>query len=165
MTRFIDPFYFNSFVDANILDEVADGEDAAVNEIVSLAETNEITLHLPYSVRNELANPNTPAHVRRAATHFLFSVEVELTDGERRRYCDLVAAVKGNAEEKNIAPDLFHVCEAAKYGGYFITRDKGLLARSSAISSILQIDVVTPTEFLERVAEGRKRAAKFGQRQ
>ena len=164
MTRFIDPLYFNNFVDANILDEVADGEDIAVIEIVSLARAGEITLLLPYSVQNELKNSNTPAHVQRAASLFLFSLEVEATEGERRRYRDLVAAVKGNAEEKNIAPDLFHVCEAAKYGGYFITRDKRLLARSGAIASILQIDVVTPTEFLERVAEARRRAAKFGQR-
>ena len=164
MTRFIDPLHFNNFIDANILDNVADGEDAAVNKIVDLAQSGEITLLLPYSVQNELKNPNTPAHVRRAATLFLFSVEVGLTDGERRHYRDLVDAVKGNAEEKNIAPDLFHVCEAAKYGGYFITRDKRLLHRSGAIASILQIDVVTPTVFLERVAEARQRAVKFGQR-
>ena len=47
MTRFIDPHYFNNFVDANILDDVADGQDLAVNEIVNLAETGEITLLLP----------------------------------------------------------------------------------------------------------------------
>lgn len=163
MTRFINPLLVNNFVDANILDEVLDGEDAAVNEIVSLVRTGEITLLLPYSVQNEIKNPYTPAHVRRAANHFLFSVEVELTDGERCRYRDLVAAVKGNAEEKNIAPDLYHVWEAAKYGRYFITRDKRLLARSGAIASILQMDVVTPTEFLERVAKARKRATEFGQ--
>ncbi|MDA1101714.1 MAG: hypothetical protein O2967_22360 [Proteobacteria bacterium] len=86
-------------------------------------------------MQNELNNQNTPAHVQRAATLFLFSVEVGLTDGERRRYCDLVAAVKGDAEEKNIVPDLFHVCEAAKYGGYFITRDKRLLARKDGVRS------------------------------
>ncbi len=164
MTRFIDPLCFNNFVDANILDDVADGEDPAVNEIVDLAQSGKITLLLPYSVQNELKNPNTPAHVQRAATLFLFSVEVGLTDGERRLYREVVAAVKGNAEEKNIAPDLFHVSEAAKYGGYFITRDKRLLTRSAAIASILDINVVTPTDFLERVAESRDRAARFGQR-
>ncbi len=164
MTRFIDPLLFNNFVDANILDDVADGEDAAVNEIVDLAQSGKITLLLPYSVQNELKNPTTPAHVQRAATLFPFSVEVRLTEGERRRYRDLVAAVKGDAKEKNIAPDLFHVCEAAKYGGYFITRDKRLLARSGAISSELQIDVVTPMVFLERIAEARQRAMKFGRR-
>ena len=163
MTRFIDPFCFNNFVDANILDDVADGQDAAVNEIVRLAERGEITLLLPYSVQTEIKNPSTPAHVRQAANLFLFSVEVQLTAEERRRCGDLVAAVKGNAEEKNIVPDLFHVCEAAKYGGYFITRDKPLLARNAAIASILQIDVVTPAVFLERVASARQRDAKFGQ--
>ncbi|MFN3078111.1 MAG: hypothetical protein ABT940_14815, partial [Alphaproteobacteria bacterium] len=64
------------------------------------------------------------------------------------RRCDFIKAVKGNAEEKNIAPDLCHVFEAAKYGGYFITRDKRLLARSGAIASVLQIDVVTPTKWV-----------------
>ncbi|MDA1101715.1 MAG: hypothetical protein O2967_22365 [Proteobacteria bacterium] len=43
MTRFIDPLCFNNFVDANILDDVADGEDAAVNEIVELAQSGKIT--------------------------------------------------------------------------------------------------------------------------
>jgi hypothetical protein len=72
MARFIDPFRVNNLVDANILDDAADGQDAAVREIVRLAETRQITLLLPYSVRNELSDPNTPAHVRRAADQFLF---------------------------------------------------------------------------------------------
>ena len=165
MARFIDPLHFNNFVDANILDEVADGEDAAVNEIVRLAQSDAITLLLPYSVQDELRNPNTPNHVRRAATIFQFSVEVQLTTEERRRYIDFVAVVKGNAEAKNIAPDLIHVCEAAKYGGgYFITRDKRLLARSDTIANILQIGLVTPAVFLDRVAEARERATQLGQR-
>lgn len=157
MTRFISPLHSNNFIDANILDDVADGQDAAVGEIVRLARSGEVTVLLPYSVQNELANPNTPAHVRRAATTFLFSIQVDLTEEEQRRYLALVGAVKGNAEEKNIAPDLFHVCEAAKYGGYFITRDKRLLARSGAISKVLQIDVVTPSVFLDRVTQARER--------
>lgn len=165
MARFIDPFASNIFVDANILDDVADGEDVAVNEIVRLENSCEITLFLPYSVQNELKNPSTPAHVLRAAHLFPYSVEVGLTDGELRRFRDLVAAVKGNAEEKNIAPDLFHVCESEKHGGgYFITRDKRLLARTDVIASFLEIGVVTPTVFLDRVSEARQRAAKFGKR-
>jgi hypothetical protein len=164
MARFIDPLINNNLFDANILDGVADGLDADVNEIVQLAETGEITVLLPYSVQNELANPNTPSHVRRAAAIFGYTCKVPLTDEERRRHSDLVAAVKGDAEEKNIAPDLFHVCETAKYGGYFITCDKRLLARSDAIAGIVQIDVVKPAVFIERVAEARQRAARFGER-
>jgi predicted nucleic acid-binding protein len=158
MARFIDPFRVNNLVDANILDDAADGQDAAVREIVRLAETRQITLLLPYSVRNELSDPNTPAHVRRAADQFLFSIEVELTNEERARIERVITAAKGDADEKNIRTDLFHICEAAKYGGYFITRDKRLLKRRSIVQSMLQVDLVTPSEFLERVQLARGRA-------
>lgn len=161
MTRFIDPFFSNNFADANILNDVADGEDAAINEIVELVQTAEITLLLPYSVQRELQSARTPAHVQRAASLFPFSMEVQLTEGERHLYRDLVDRVKGDAEEKNIAPDLFHVYEAAKYGGYFVTRDKRLLARGAAIASILEVEVVTPSTFLDRVAQARRRDAGF----
>ena len=45
MSRFIDPFCFNNFVDANILDDVADAEDAAVILIVTFIP--EVALFLP----------------------------------------------------------------------------------------------------------------------
>lgn len=73
MARFIDPFCFNNFVDANVLDDVADGEDAAVNEIGELAQSEEIMLLLPVSVQDEIKNPRTPAHVKCAANKFPFS--------------------------------------------------------------------------------------------
>lgn len=153
MARFIDPLYHNNFIDSNILDEVVDGHEAAVQEIVRIANAGEITVLLPYSVCNEIKQPNTPTHVRLAVNHFIFSIEVNLTANERQNYRDLVDSVRGNAEERNIAPDLFHVWEAAKNGGgYFISRDKRLLARNRAIAELLQIEVVTPTEFLNRIA-------------
>ena len=36
MACFIDPLRVNNLIDANILDDVADGQDEAVNEIVRL---------------------------------------------------------------------------------------------------------------------------------
>ena len=156
MARFINPFYFNNLIDGNILNEVADGQDDAVGEIVRLAEQGEISIILPYSVREEAKHLNSPEHVRRAADLFIFSEPVSLTEGEQKQYRALVDVAKGDAKEENIAPDLFHVCEAAKYGGYFITRDKRLLARSHIVADILQIEIVTPSEFLERVAMGRE---------
>jgi len=71
-----------------------------------------------------------------------------------------VAAAKGNAKGENIAADLFHVCEAAKYGGYFITRDKRLRARAGVVANMLQIDVVTPSQFLERIKIAHEQAKK-----
>jgi len=165
MARFIDPLYVNNLIDANILDDVADGQDEAVNEIVHLAGQGKITVLLPFSVRNEAKRKKTPEHVRRAADLFSYSKKVCLTEGEQEQYRNLLAAAKGDAEEKNIAADLAHVCEAAKYGGYFITRDKRLLARAAIIATMLQIDLVTPTEFLARIKQAKERAlAHFPQR-
>lgn len=69
MARFIDPLYHNNFIDSNILDEVVDGHEAAVQEVVRIADAGEITVLLPYSVCNEIKQPNTPAHVRLAMAH------------------------------------------------------------------------------------------------
>ena len=161
MARFINPFYFNNLIDGNILNDVADGQDDAVRDIVRLAEQGEISIILPYSVREEAKNSNSPEHVRRAADLFIFSEPVSLTEGEQKQYRMLVDVARGNAKEENIAADLFHVCEAAKYGGYFITRDKRLLARAGVVSEMLQIEIVTPSQFLEQVSIGRKQADTF----
>lgn len=42
----------------------------------------------------------------------------------------------------------FHVVESAKYGGYFITNDERILKKATEISSMLQLMIVTPTQFL-----------------
>jgi hypothetical protein len=81
--RLINPLVVNNFIDANIMNAVADGEDEAVNAIVDMNRADEIILLLPWSVRSELNDANTPAHVRRAATEFLFSKRVSLTEPER----------------------------------------------------------------------------------
>lgn len=156
MTRFVDPFRTLNFVDANILDDVADGQSTSVNEIVGLVRAGELLLHLPYSVRKELRRPETPDHVQRAADCFVFSIEVELTHQEKIRFIQFLHSTKGRAEEKNIRRDLFHVFEAAKYGaGYFLTRDKRLLARSPTITQQIQIEVLNPEAFIERVRRSR----------
>ena len=160
MARFVNPLDFPSFVDAMILDDVADGQNDAVAEIVRLSEANEISVRLPYSVKDELAHPSTPAAARRAEALFLFSLPVTLTAEERVRFEGLVEAAKGEAKEKNIRRDLFHVWEASKYGaGYFITRDKRLLGRNPTIARHVQTEVVLPIAFLNRVAEARSRVA------
>ena len=158
MARFVNPLNRLNFVDANILDDVADGEDGAVNELVRLTKSEVVRLALPYSVKTEVKHPNTPPHVKRAANDFLCSEEVALTEPERNRYRDLLVAAIGDAAVQNIAADLFHVCEAAKYGGYFITRDKRLLNRSDVIRRAIDAEVITPSEFLARIDEAKRRA-------
>jgi len=162
MARFIDPFYTNNFLDANIFDEVADGHSEAVREILRIYDEENITLILPYSVQAELEDPNTPEAVRKASQGFIYSIKVTLTKGEHELYEKLLAEVTGDSEPKNIARDLFHVFEAQKNGGgHFITRDRRLLKRSDAIAGLLNIEVMTPESFVSKVREAKERQLEF----
>jgi predicted nucleic acid-binding protein len=165
MARFIDPLYTNNFLDANIFNEIADGQQEAVQEILRIYDGEDITLLLPYSVQAELEDPNTPESVRKASHQFIYSVEVTLTDGEKKLYEKLLAEVTGDSEPKNIARDLFHVFEAQKNGGgHFVTRDKRLLKRSEAIAGLLNIEVVTPEDFVGKVRRAKERGREFARR-
>ena len=74
----------------------------------------------------------------------------------------MLEAVSGNAEPKNIEGDLFHVFEAHKNGGgHFVTRDKRLLKRSGMIGELLQIEVLTPDDFVEKIAQAKARQVEF----
>jgi len=162
MARFIDPLHTNNFLDANIFNEVADGQNEAVEGILRVYNEDALTLLLPYSVQYELKDPSTPDSVRKASQNFTYSIKVRLTKGEQELYDKLLAEVTGDAEPKNIARDLFHVFEASKNGGgHFITRDKRLLKRSDAIAELLHIDLVTPEAFLEKVRMAKERDARF----
>jgi predicted nucleic acid-binding protein len=162
MAHFVNPLIGNHFVDANILNDIADDQNEAARQLMALSDSVEVNLLLPYSVQKEIDHPNTPDHVKRVAKLFLFSKEVTLTAPEIEHYARLVTEAKGNSEVKNVAADLFHAWEAAKYGaGYFVTRDKKFLNRADAIWRVVQVKVVTPSEFLERVQEARARDQKF----
>jgi predicted nucleic acid-binding protein len=162
MARFIDPLYTNNFLDANIFDEIADGQEAAVHEILRIYDDEHITLLLPYSVQAELEDPKTPEAVKKASQHFVYSIEVNLTGGEKELYQKLLAEVTGDSQPKNIARDLFHVFEAQKNGGgHFVTRDKRLLKRSDAIEALLHIEVLTPEDFVNKVREAQEREREF----
>jgi len=116
VARFIDPFYSNTFLDANILNELAGEHGDAVKEILRVYDEEQITLLLPYSVQAELEEPEAPVVVRDVARTYIYSVEVQLTQGERAIYARLLQEVTGNAQPKNIERDLFHVFEAHKNG-------------------------------------------------
>lgn len=162
MARFVDPLIGANFIDANIMDEVADGQDAVVNELIRLQNEDKVRIVLPHSVLSEINNANTPPHVKRAARVFLRTEPVTLTQDEWRRYYSLLEAAIGDAEVRNIAADLIHVCEAAKYGGYFITRDRRLLNRASVIRHAIDAEVVSPSEFVVAVEKSEKRAQELG---
>lgn len=155
MARFVDPFYSNNFLDANVLNEIANGSEAA-KEILRLSDEEGFTLILPYSVQAEVEDPKTPEAVKKASWQFIYSVKVELTAYEKTLYERLLAEATGESKPENIARDLFHVFEASKYGGgHFVTRDKRLIKRGNAIAVLLGVELLTPEDFIAKVKEGK----------
>ena len=149
MARRIDPRIKNNHVDANFFDRLNDGHDAAVDEMISLHRSGVIGLMIPYSVKSELENPDTPADVKARMSGIVFSEPVQLTPGELKEHQEVRNLVRGNARPGKHDMDAFHVVEAAKHGGgYFVTRDHRLLRKAVELEDMLHIKVVTPSDFM-----------------
>ncbi len=151
MAQRIDPRYFNSLIDANVLDQLGGPDDAVVDQILALAEDCKVSLMLPHSVKAEIEHPNTPADVKQRALPFIYTEPVSLTAAEVQRHQQVRDLVRGNAKPGKHDRDADHMVEAAKYGGYFITRDQRLIRKRSEITRVLGqgFAIVTPMEFLE----------------
>ncbi len=151
MAQRIDPRYFNSLIDANVLDRLGGPDDAIVEEILSLYDDEKVTLLLPHSVKTEIEHPNTPADVKRRALPFIYTEPVSLTPAEVQRHQQVRDLVRGNARPGKHDRDAYHMVEAAKYGGYFVTRDRRLIKKRSEVAQVLGqgFAIVTPTEFLD----------------
>jgi predicted nucleic acid-binding protein len=151
MARRIDPRLINSLIDANVLDRVGGPEDTVVDQVLTLHEDGKILLMLPHSVKAEIEHPNTPPEVKRRALALIYTKSVSLTPAEVERHQKVRKLVRGNARAGRHDRDAYHMVGAAKYGGYFITRDERLIRKRSEIAGLLGqgFAIVTPTEFLE----------------
>ena len=106
-------------------------------------------LHLTYSVKDEIAHPNTPDYVKKRAHRLIYSVPVQLTQGEKELHQKVRKIVQGNAKAGKHDADAFHLVESQKYSaGHFLTNDKRLLKKKAEIRNLLNMEIVTPTEFL-----------------
>jgi len=161
MARYVDPLIHNTMLDANILDEVVAQTNAAVNRIIDLDDSGrDLTIVLPYSVRDELNNPATPASVRAAANKFIYSIPVQLTAPEIACLKRLVEEAQGNSQRKNVERDLYHIFETGRHGGgHFVTRDEWLLRNAELIWDLARVEIVTPEEFAEKVEGAFERRA------
>lgn len=122
-----------------------------VDEILDLASDLQISLNLPHSVQSEIDHPSTPVDVKRRASALVFTVPVSPTAREMALHAKVRDVIRGNAASGKHDRDAYHLVEAAKYGGYFITRDMRLLGKQRELDEIpgMSLRVVTPTEFLE----------------
>jgi hypothetical protein len=149
LTLNLDPNFGNNFIDANALDYSGGPEDAAVDKILSLVRDGRLILLLPYSVKKEIEDPNTPPELKQRVSGLIYSMEVTLTAHEKATHQKIRDLMQGNAKPGKHAPDAFHLVEAAKYGRHFITRDGRILGKGRAIWDLLQLRVLTPSQFIE----------------
>lgn len=148
----IDPRIHNNFLDANFWNDTGNPvEGSAMLEILDLAQQGEVSLILPFSVKAELEHPNTPPEIKRAASGMIHTLRTELSPNELAIRSKLLVLIQGNAKPGKHDRDVFHLLEAAKYGGgYFITKDGRLLKKGMEIGYLLaSLRVVCPSDFMK----------------
>lgn len=147
---------FNPYGDFVFFDSCAfDGgtpqERSASTEACNILEKNNKKIMLLYSVEDELKQERTPEKLRNLAKSSRKTVELNHTNEERLTLQRITQIVVGNGKAEKRKADCLHVFEAQKYGGCFVTSDKGIYKHSSAIFDEFGLVIVTPSKFLEAV--------------
>lgn len=151
--RPLDPRNVPVTIDANALDEDGSARDALIERLRALASEGRINLIVPGSVRAEIEHPHTPGAVKEAALPQIFSYRVELNEAEQQMRARVRSILQGNARPGKHDADAEHVCEAAKYAGFFITNDARILAKRSELETVLppHFWIVTIERYLENL--------------
>ena len=144
----VSPLVTNNFLDSCAFDPKYDPEHSAALEIYKLYEAGRLLLQIAHSTLKELEHSNTPGWVKKAAQGLIFTMEVELTEGERDLLDQIERTLAGNGKLENVKQDARHVFEAGKYGSYFITADARILKKALELSELSNATIVTPSEFL-----------------
>ena len=141
----------NSLIDANLFRSITGPDAVAVSEIFALEDAEEVLLQIPHSVKAEIDHPNTSPAAKQQATMFIYTCPVSSATEERDRHDRVRALVRGNAKAGKHDPDAYHMVDAAKYGGYFITGDERLMKKRLEVQAMLgeHFPIVTPAEFRE----------------
>lgn len=144
----LSPLIVNNSIDSCAFDPKYEPEASASVELFELSEREHFNLEIAHSTQRELEHPNTPAWVKEKAGGLIFSVNVQLTESEMKLLSDIEIILAGNGKIENIKQDALHVFEAQKYGDYFITTDKRILARSELLRQRCSLNVLLPSQFL-----------------
>jgi hypothetical protein len=144
----VNPLICNCFIDSCAFDPKYSPEDEASTEIFRLHRDGELLIQIAHSTQKEIHHPNTPAWVKREAHNLIYTIPVQLTEGEVRKLREIETILAGNGKIENIVQDARHVFEAQKHGSYFITTDSRILDRANKLRSACNVAIVKPSEFL-----------------
>jgi len=154
----LNPWIANSFLDSCAFDPKYDPEDKAAIEVFRLHEHDGLPILLAHSTQKETEHPNTPPWVKIKAAELIYTIAVSLTPNETSRPRAIRDVLSGKGLSKNVEQDARHIFEAQKYGSYFVTTDGRLLQRAETIRTLCTVEILLPSDFLERVHRYRRRA-------
>lgn len=137
------PQYTHSFIDSCAFNP-GGAEEAASRRILEKWPC----IVVAHSVQKELEHPNTPDDVKRMARAFIYTDETELTPELLLKRDEIRILIQGNAKPGKHKGDADHLSELYKYGGgYFVTTDERLLARSEELFRKYFITTIRPSEY------------------
>jgi len=144
-----DPRYAGVRVDANFFhDDIPSNERKAADRLLELAETMEISMAVPHTVRAELDHPNTPAAARERATRLIYTLDTGMANLARLRLVQGV--MQGNALPGRHDKDSAHLYDSALWQcAYFVTCDGRILKKQGKLGAVISdLWVVRPTELV-----------------
>jgi predicted DNA-binding protein (UPF0278 family) len=147
---------FNPYDDYVFFDSCAfDGGDVndqlASKEAREVLEKNKKKVMLMHSVVSEIRNLNTPDWIQEIEPKSRQTVKLNLIDTEKETLKEIEAIIVGNGNLEKRKADCFHIFEAQKYGGCFVTSDIGIYKHSEVIKQKFGLNIVKPTDFLKMV--------------
>lgn len=147
---------FNPYDDFIFFDSCAfDGGDfedqQASQRARDLLERNNKKIMLMHSVVSEIRNPKTPGWIQELEPRSRQTVKLNLTSTEMETLRDIEKIILGNGTPEKRKADCFHVFEAQKYGGCFVTSDVGIYKHAATIKDKYRLIIIKPKDFLDLV--------------
>ncbi len=144
----IDPYRRNIHIDSCSFNPIHHPEDEASLILLKLSEEGTIVLNIAHSVKKEIEHPNTPDWVKREAGCIVFTLDVGLTQGEKELKRRINEVLAGDGKIDNCREDAEHIFECNKYGGIFVTVDKGILRKRDELHKLCGVDILLPSEVM-----------------
>ena len=145
------------FFDSCAFDGGSPDEQLASQKARKVLDENKKKVMLMHSVASEIRNSNTPEWLQEIEPKSRQTVKLDLTSTEKNVLSDIEKIIVGNGKIEKRKADCFHVFEAQKYGGCFVTSDVGIYKHSELINSKYGLKIIKPSDFLKLVIEHSKK--------
>lgn len=137
----------NNFLDTCAFDPKLEPEASCARKIRELSNEGKILLILSHTNQKEVDHPNTPSDVKAEAKAMIYSLPVQLTADEVKKFRKIHEILTGNAIAGAHYADATHIAESIKYGGSFITTDRRILSKRNELQEIGAV-IFKPSEWL-----------------